>query len=172
MARVLQDLAITARFQGNWVRAEALLAAGVPTLERLGDCRSLARVDHERGVMAYERGDLDQAGLFLRASLTSFIAAGDHRGVPGSLEELARVALARHQPARAAQLLGAAASIREQMGAVPPPLELVTRDRTEAQVRATLGVPAFVSAWTAGRTVPLTRLIDDDPPEALEHARA
>jgi hypothetical protein len=150
-ARVLQDLAITARFQGDYGRAAALLAEAQPILERLGDRPSTARYYLELGVIAAAGGDYHQATALLATSLSVLREARDQRGVPGVLDELARVAIALEQREQAATLLGSAMALREQMSAPVLPVEQPVRDATEARVRAALGAAAFAAAWVAGQ---------------------
>jgi hypothetical protein len=64
---------------------------------------------------------------------------------------MAAVACAQGQPARAAQLLGAAAALREVLCMPLPPADRASYDHTRAAARTALGVDAFVAAWAAGQ---------------------
>ncbi|MCC6627690.1 MAG: helix-turn-helix domain-containing protein [Chloroflexi bacterium] len=167
-ARVLQDLAITVRYQGDLPRAAALLAEAQPTLERLGDRPSTARFYLELGVMATARQDYPQAASLLATSLNLLRETRDQRGMPGALDELARVALAIGQPARAAVLLGAATLLRERLGGPVPPVEQPARAATETQARAALGETVFAAAWAAGRAAPMAWTLAVDALDVID----
>jgi len=62
-------------------------------------------------------------------------------------------------PARAAQLWGAAEALRRSIGARPAPAARATRDRLMATARTQLGEAAFQSAWTEGQAMPSEQAI-------------
>ena len=92
--------------------------------------------------------------LYQRASLIL--------GEPVYLEGLARVAAAKGRPERASRLCGAAAALREELGALHSPLAArrAEHDRTVAAARAALGEDAFESAWAKGHALPFEEAID------------
>ena len=65
------------------------------------------------------------------------------------------MAAARGQAERAARLHGAAAALREQLGATVVPWEHPARERDLAAARAALEPAAFEAAWAAGAALPL-----------------
>ena len=86
---------------------------------------------------------------------------GDKQGVAICLEGLAAVAGARGQPARAAQLYGAAAALRERIGAPLPPGDRLGYDRHLATARACLDEGAWAAAWAEGQAMPLEEAVAD-----------
>jgi hypothetical protein len=68
-----------------------------------------------------------------------------------SLERFAGVAVRAGQPARAAQLLGAAEVLRETIGRPLTSGEGVELERNVAAVRTQLSATTFNAAWAAGR---------------------
>jgi DNA-binding NarL/FixJ family response regulator len=63
------------------------------------------------------------------------------------------------QPVRAAQLYGAASSLRTLLGAPLPPIDRPYYQQTVAAVRAQLDEPTFQNAWTAGQALTLEEAI-------------
>ncbi len=69
------------------------------------------------------------------------------------LEGLAGVVAAQGEPAWAAQLWGAAESLREVTGSPIPPVERADYERSIAAARNQLGEKSFAAAWAEGRTL-------------------
>ena len=84
---------------------------------------------------------------------------GDKHGLAECLEGLAGVAVAQQHLERAARLLGAAAALREAIGAPLSPREQARYDRDMSALRADLGEAAFAAAWATGRVAPLEHVI-------------
>jgi hypothetical protein len=76
-----------------------------------------------------------------------------------SLAGLAGVAGGAWQPARAAQLLGAAESIRKSTGASLTPVDRTVFDRYAATIRAQLNEAHFSAAWAEGEAMTLEQAI-------------
>jgi hypothetical protein len=83
------------------------------------------------------------------------------------VEGLAALAGAQGRWQEAAQLLGAAAIVREANGFPLRRGERATRDRTVAAAQAALGEAAYAVAWAAGRALSL----DEAVALALGHAQ-
>jgi hypothetical protein len=88
----------------------------------------------------------------------------DRAGIAECLEGWAELAAVEEQPERAARLFGAAAALRETLGAPLPPSDRVEYERRLATLRSTLGEPAFASAWNAGRALTWQQAADDALP--------
>jgi len=71
--------------------------------------------------------------------------------LPSCLEGLAGVVAAQGDPVWAAQLWGAAESLREVMGTSIFPVYRASYDRSVAAARTQLGEKAFAAAWAQGR---------------------
>jgi len=93
--------------------------------------------------------DYDQARVLLTQALGGALRRRRVR-LPGILVGLAAVAAANDEPARAAQLLGASASLQSQLGAVDESPEAALRTRTCESVRTVLGDARFDEQFTAG----------------------
>ncbi len=75
-----------------------------------------------------------------------------------SLEAFAHLA-AERQPQCAAQLWGAAAALREAIGAPLPPNEREEYERDVAAVREALGEEAFSATWVEGRAMSMEQAV-------------
>jgi non-specific serine/threonine protein kinase len=120
------------------------------------------------GDLARARGDLDAALGCYRESVALAGERGDPRLTAAALDGVAGVAAVRGQAERAARLFGAAAALREHLGATVVPWEHPARERDLAAVRAVLEPATCEAAWAAGATLPLETaaaeaLADVDP---------
>ena len=84
---------------------------------------------------------------------------GNKQDIADTLEGMAELAAAQSQPKRAAQLLGAAQNLRDEVGTPLHPPDRVERDRIAATARAQLGEDAFAATWAAGRAMTLEQAI-------------
>jgi DNA-binding CsgD family transcriptional regulator len=104
----------------------------------------IARCQAGIGWIAIAGGQLDLAHESLAGSLRLNQMCGQRLGVARGLEAFAALAVARQQPARAAQLAGAACQLRDSLGlltGVGPKTEQVlefTRERLNAATAASL----------------------------------
>jgi hypothetical protein len=74
------------------------------------------------------------------------------------------------QGEQAARLLGAAAAVRERLGAPQPPDDRQEVERLVAAARQALGVPAWTAAFTAGTALSLEAAVAEalgEPPPPL-----
>jgi neutral trehalase len=92
----------------------------------------------------------------------------DQHHIAWALTPLARAALARARPARAALLLGAAAARRAASNAHYWPTERGLFERFVAATRAHLTEAEFAAAWAEGEAMQVEQAIA----EALEEATA
>jgi non-specific serine/threonine protein kinase len=125
----------------------------------LHSAHSIPFLLHNLGALAWRRGDYRQGLALEREALELRRDTGDKRGMALSLEGLAWLASAQHQPARAARLFGAAEALREAMGAPLPPFRQGDHDRCVAAARAQISATAFDAAWSCGRARPLEEMI-------------
>jgi len=65
------------------------------------------------------------------------------------------------QPERAARLLGAAARLREAIGAPVHPVDRKDHEQVVAQSQAALGAAAYAEAWANGAATNLDAVIED-----------
>ena len=151
---ILNNLGEAARLLGDSARAGALYAEQLSLAERLGDKAHLAVGRYNLGLIAHEQGEMDRAARLFAESLTIERELGNKRHIAQTLEALAAVAVARGEGDRALRLLGAAAAMREGIGAPVPPVDRTLHDRNLDAARALLG-PRASAAWDAGRQLGL-----------------
>jgi two-component system response regulator HydG len=103
-------------------------------LETVDDREELARLDHNLGVVALYRGELEHAELCFRAALLAKRALGDRAGMRACLRNLGYTALRAERYAEAAewleQALALARSLRQKAGEA---WSLVTLAEVEAR---------------------------------------
>jgi predicted ATPase/DNA-binding CsgD family transcriptional regulator len=131
---------------------------------------ALSETLHFLGNVALERGDVAEALARYRESLDLAQERGDRLRVANALDGVAGVAASLHQLQRAARLHGAAAALREQLGAALAPWDQSVHERALAAARAALGSAAFDAAQAAGAALPLDRaaaeaMADPEPTE-------
>jgi hypothetical protein len=119
-------------------------------------------------MLASYQGDHGTGRAFCAESLAIRRELGDRRGIAGCLEALAGVAGAQGQHERAARLFGAAAALRESIGAPLPPADSAEIEPRVAAVRAALGEEAFTAAWAAARAMSLEEAVTDASNAACE----
>jgi hypothetical protein len=108
--------------------------------------------------MACGADEDSRASVLYAESLDLVLQWGSSSHAAVSLEGLARVAVMRDRPERAARLCGMAEALREE---IRVPLSLTDRlptaradhDCTVAAARAALGEEAFAAAWAKGHAM-------------------
>jgi hypothetical protein len=79
------------------------------------------------------------------------------------LQSLAMVDTAAGRARRAAWLYGAAAALLQSLGATGQVTFSRVQDRYLTLSRDAIGEPGFQEAYDAGRTTPISRIMDTDP---------
>jgi predicted ATPase/DNA-binding CsgD family transcriptional regulator/DNA-binding XRE family transcriptional regulator/Tfp pilus assembly protein PilF len=150
--------------EGDWAKARTFLEASVARARELGE-RILVRVAlPSLAHVLIEQADYAQADALLTENLALARDHGDREGVRRGLEGFAHLAAAQGRPASAVRLVGAAAALREAIGAPLSPSERATRERWLASARDVLGEQASALAWAEGRAISLE--------QAMAHARS
>jgi non-specific serine/threonine protein kinase len=149
--------------RGNYRRAFALardahlgMGAAAAPFDRAENLRNLARP-------AAKLGKRRAARRWLEESLRISRAIDDRWGVASSLELLAVLDAELGRPKRATRLLAAADVLRSQVETPISPADLAEIRKYIEDVKRMLGREAFEEAWSQGRAMPLT--------EVIEHAR-
>lgn len=161
------NLGVVALYTGDLGTAEQLLHQSLGRAQRLGYREGVAWSLNQLGVVARRQGRLERAIHLLDESLAEHQELGDRWRAASVLEALASVAQEHDNTAYAAFLLGAAAAVRDTVGAPVPLCERPDNDATTAAVRDKLGERAFAHAWGAGQATPLHAVADGYPPDAL-----
>ncbi|MBV9279724.1 MAG: tetratricopeptide repeat protein [Chloroflexi bacterium] len=159
IANSVTYLGLVAYMQGEYGRAGALYEEALALRSTLGDRRGIAGGLLGLGNVSYMQGDYRRAAALYEESLLLSRDIGARDLVAGSLESLAWVAAARGQSQVAARLGGAAAALREVLGAPLWPDDWAGHDQAVRTMRTALGEEAFAAVWAEGRALPLEQAI-------------
>ena len=146
----LNNLGNVVYAQGDYASACAYQEESLTIRKEIGDRRGIAISLNGLGNMAYKQGDYASARIYLEESLAISREAGDQAGIASSLEGFASVAARDSKLEQATALWGAAAALREQIGAPMPPNERESYEREVAEAWQVLGEEAFSTARAAG----------------------
>jgi len=152
-------LAAVALYAGEPARARWLADDALATFSDLDFKEGIAWALNILGLVAHREGARAEALVALRASLDLHAAVGDRWRSASVLKALAGV-LAGDDPRTAAELLAAAATIRDTIGAPVPPQERGDRDTALATVRGALTDREFYEATARGADLRLSDLPD------------
>ncbi|MFZ3216542.1 MAG: protein kinase [Candidatus Acidiferrales bacterium] len=150
-----------ARAQGDAAAARSLYEESLATFRELGDRWGIASALADLGSLACDQADYAAADSCYAESIKSFQELEHKRGVARLLESFACSAAARRQPERALRLAGAAAALRQKLGAPLPPAEQTRLERNLESARQVLANSAGAAAWTEGWITPVEKAIQD-----------
>jgi hypothetical protein len=108
--------------------------------------------------MAQREGRFEDALVMLRDALRLFPSLGDRFHASAVLSKITSVLASTKQARAAAQLLGRAEALREEVGIRPVWLEKVNQG-TLAILHAELDEAAFAEAWEVGRAMTLDEAV-------------
>jgi tetratricopeptide (TPR) repeat protein len=166
MTYALTVLGNVAVYQGDLERALAAFTEVIALHRAIGDLGGLSVALRNVGWVARKRGEVARAEELEREALTLTWEQGDSRRSAEGLEELAATAGVAGQGVRAARLWGAAAAVREILGAPQPLIERADTEEAVAPARTALGEEPWAAAFAAGRTLTLEEAVA----EALEES--
>jgi predicted ATPase/class 3 adenylate cyclase len=149
-ALVLLNLGLLHCERGELSTAKTLFEESVAGLRQIGDTLMLARVLEEIAVVAQVMGEEERVPTALAESLTLVREANDRLALAEWLEIRARIASLRGEAEAAAQFHGAAACLREEIGAPQAPDEVALCERDLAAARADLG-DRWQVVWQQGK---------------------
>jgi non-specific serine/threonine protein kinase len=153
-------LGFTVCLLGDQPRASQLLDDSVGLARETGSIGRLAIASIYLGQVAFLQGHLERATAALQEGLKLFREWDSAWGMAECLEGLAVVAGAQGSFERAARMLGAAARLREAIGAPVHPVDRADHERTVAASEAALGAHAYAAAWRAGQTMGVDEVIE------------
>jgi predicted ATPase len=159
MGLALNALGRVAYEQGDYVAARSLPAESLTIFRETGHQWGIAASLDSLGRVVYDQGDYSAARSLHAESLTIRREMGNKLSIAEPLESLARLAAQGREWERAVRLWGAAAALRETIGAPRSPLWRAEWERDLGAARAALGEEAFAAAWAAGRALPLEEAV-------------
>jgi len=164
-AVVLIDLALISLSRGDVAAADEAVGFALPLLEAHGDDTTTNSVRALAGLIAFRRGNQEEAERVCRSAAEAAAGIGTHPDTPFALEALALVLAGRRRPEMdlaAARLIASASSIRAETHSYACAEILPFVDRALQNLRRRLGDVAFDNACIAGKTLPPRALLDDD----------
>ena len=139
--------------QGDIAAARTLAEESVLLYREIGYQWSMTSALSFLARVAAFQGNAMEARNLYEESLALGREADYKESIASSLEGLAEVVVAQGEPAWAAQLWGAAESLRSTAGVPMPPVERDGYERAVAAVRAQLGEGSFAVKWAEGRAM-------------------
>jgi predicted ATPase len=150
-----------ARDQGDSTSAQMLYEQSLATFRQVDDQWGIAGSLVDLGNLAREQHDYATADSLYRESLTNFQKLEHKRGIARLFESFACSAAAQSEAEKALRLAGAAAALRQSIGAPLVPTEQAKLDRSLDEARRSLPVTAGRNAWLAGWVMPIEQAIKD-----------
>ncbi|HEX2033493.1 MAG TPA: tetratricopeptide repeat protein [Chloroflexota bacterium] len=145
--------------RGQPAAARTQHEAALAVAGELGDKGgSAAALDH-LGRTALALGEVAEARRRHTAALEMAWEFGDRLRVAWCLVGLAAVVAAQDQGRQATRLLGAAAALRQTLGAPVLPSQRPWYERQLAAARAALPAAVFATTWNEGQAAPLAALV-------------
>jgi predicted ATPase/DNA-binding CsgD family transcriptional regulator len=135
---------------GEVTRARSLAEMSVRLCSEVGHRWFLSQALTVLAKVAETEHDQSMAHRLYHESLDVAREIGDKVLIALGLEDLARVVGTQGEPVWATRLWGAAAALRDTIGAPMPPIERAGYEAAVAAVRAHLGEQTFAAAWTEG----------------------
>jgi predicted ATPase len=150
-----------ARDQGDSAGARTLYEQGLSIFRELGDRWGIAGTLADLGSLAREQQDCLAAHSLYRESLKIFRELEHKRGIARLLECFACSAAAQLQAERSLRLAGAAAALRQNIGAPLTPAEHVKLEAILDPARQALTNTSGAMAWLEGWDMPVEKAIDE-----------
>ena len=150
-----------ARDQGDFAAARTLYERGLEIFRELGDRWGIAGTLADLGSLERVQGNYSAATSLYRESIKIFQELDHKRGIARLLECFACAAGAQGETERSLRLAGAAAALRQKIGA---PLTSVEQAKLEASLQAArqaLTNAVAATAWLEGRALPVERAIEE-----------
>jgi predicted ATPase/DNA-binding CsgD family transcriptional regulator len=160
LAYVLADVGTRLVKEGDRERGEAWIDEGLALHREFGNKQGLGNKLSDLGLVSHQAGDTRTAARHYAESLHWLREGGDVWYLASALEGLAAVALDAGQAGEAAQLLGAAAAVRERSGGAVWPDERERLAHSVTAARATLGDEVYAREAAAGRALPLPEVVE------------
>jgi len=161
VAWILNHEGDVARDQGDSLAARSLYEQSLATFRELDDRWGIAGSLADLGNLARGQGDYRAADSLYQESIGIFQELEHKRGIARLLESFACSAAAQSQPERSLRLAGAAAALRQSIGAPLTPAEQAKLERSLESARRGLTTTTGGTAWLEGWVMPVEKAIAD-----------
>jgi non-specific serine/threonine protein kinase len=155
IASWLANLATVTLARGDHERATVLCDESLAIRKELGYKGGCAHTLAIMGRIALDLGAYERATACYTESLRLRQETGEKEGIATALEGLAAVVGLHGRPVSAARLYAYAESLRSLIGVPLNPNDRAYSLQTVAAIRAQLGEPTFMRAWTEGQAITL-----------------
>ncbi len=150
-----------ARDQGDPAAARALYEESLEIFRELGDRWGIAGTLADLGNLASDQGNYSMAQDLYRQSITTFQELEHKRGIARLLECFACSAAVQLEAERSLRLAGAAAALRQNIGAPLTPAEHAKLEASLHTARQALGSTMGGTAWSEGWALPVEKAIEE-----------
>jgi predicted ATPase len=150
-----------ARDQGDSAAARRLYEQGLAIFRELGDRWGIAGTLADLGSLAREQGNHPTARSLYRESIKIFQELDHKRGIARLLECFACSAAVQLEAERSLRLAGAAAALRQNIGAPLTPAEQAKLEASLHPARQALTNTVGVTAWLEGWAMPVEKAIEE-----------
>ena len=151
-----------ARDQGDMAAALMLYEQALVIFRELGDRWGIAAVLGDLGSMATEQREYRRAHALYRESIKIFQELEHKRGIARLLECFACSAAAQVDAERSLRMAGAAAALRQNIGAPLTPAEQTKLEASLEPARRALTNTAGATAWLEGWSMPIEKAIEEE----------
>jgi Tetratricopeptide repeat len=128
---------------------------------QLGDGWGMASTLSDLAGLSFDQGDNAEARRLYVESIRMFQELGHKRGIARTLECLAASAAAQSNAEQSLHLAGAAAALRQRLGAPLTPAEGRKLEKALEFARRTLGTAAGLTAWMEGWAMPVEQAVEE-----------
>ena len=149
-----------ARDLGDIGAARSLYERSLATFREIGDPWGVAAALADLGDLERGQGEHDAARALYAESLKTCQATKNQRGIARLLECFARSAAAQARPEHALRLAGAAAALRQSLGAPLTSAEQARFERDIEPARQALTQTAGTTAWMEGWEMPVEKAVE------------
>ncbi len=151
----------TARERGDYAAARKLNEEGLAIFRELGDLWGIAGTLADLGNLEREQRNCGEAQRLYRESLKTFQGLEHKRGIARLLECFACLAAAQQQAERSLRLAGAAAALRQNIGAPLTPPEQAKLEAILDPARQALVNTKSAMVWLEGWDMPFEKAIEE-----------
>ncbi len=150
-----------ARAKVDFVAARSFVEQSLSEFRQLRDSWGIASALSDLASLSCDQGNNAEARRLYSESIKVFQELGHKRGVARALECLAVSAAAQSNAEQSLHLAGAAAALRQRLGAPLTPSEQLRLEKALEFARRTLGNAAGLAAWMEGWAMPVEQAVHE-----------
>jgi predicted ATPase len=159
MAEAMNNLGVVSHGEGDLAKAIEYYDRALQYFGEAGDKQAMARILMNLAEAKMEQGLYPAAKGFIRGSLVLCQEVNSHWDIADLLELMASTIGATALAEDGAKLFGAAAALRDLLGAPLPPADVPAYEERIATVRARMKDEEFETAWKEGRSMEVDQAV-------------